>query len=80
MRITTTTITHLHTLLHLKAVIDRLKATEQQGALTTREREVLREHLDYAYDRAAALLPFDLLYVEGQNDAQGKGGTRHAAH
>jgi hypothetical protein len=65
MRITTTT--SLYALLHLKVVIARLKAIEQQGTLTTRGREVVREQLGHAYDWADAMPRMG-------------GGTQHAAH
>jgi hypothetical protein len=52
MRISTT---HLHALLHVKKMIEQIKAMKRLP-LTDREREVLGESLERAYDRAAFLL------------------------
>jgi hypothetical protein len=53
MRISTP---HLHALLHVKKVIGQMKAMKKQMPLTQREREVLCESLERAYDRAECLL------------------------
>ena len=47
--------THLHALLHVKRMIEQMKAMERLP-LTDREREVLGESLQRAYDRAECLL------------------------
>ena len=52
MRISTP---HLHALLHVKKVIEQMKAMKQMPR-TQREREVLCESLERAYDRAECLL------------------------
>ena len=52
MRISTP---HLHALLHVKRMIEQMKAMEQM-TLTDREREVIGESLQRAYDRAECLL------------------------
>ena len=69
----------IQTVLQVKAVIDRLKAIEQD-TLTPREREVWQESLERAYEQAASLLPFDDL-LEGGAWRAGRrvGGKDHAA-
>ncbi len=54
------TTRHMYTLLHLKALIDHLK-TMEQNTFTRREREVVQESLQRAYEWAESLLPPDLL-------------------
>jgi len=54
--------THLHALLHMKWVIEQLKAMEHLP-LTLREREVLQESLERAYDRAEALLTPEVMQI-----------------
>lgn len=53
------TVNHTHTLerlLHLKHLIERLKAMNRHATLTEQERYAVRECLDHAYDRATAIL------------------------
>lgn len=58
-------------LLHLKVRIDCLKAIEQPS-LTDREREVLHESLERAYERAEFLLTPELMQVLANDKAEGK--------
>jgi|GEM_PF-2120729 hypothetical protein len=69
----------IQTVLQVKAVIDRLKAIEQD-TLTPREREVWQESVERAYEQAASLLAPDLL-EEGVGRKAGRrvGGKDHAA-
>jgi len=53
-------VTHLHALLHLKRVIEQVQALEQLP-LTDRERDVVRESLERAYDRAEFLLTPEIM-------------------
>src|SRR5450755_4257303 len=57
MRISTP---HLHALLHVKKVIEQMKAMKQMP-FTQREREELCESLERAYDRAESLLTTELM-------------------
>jgi hypothetical protein len=61
----------IQALLHLKARIRRLKAIEQD-TLTNREREVLCESLERAYDRAAFLLTPELMQALAQEGTEAK--------
>ena len=65
----------IQTVLQVKAVIDRLKAIEQD-TLTPREREVWQESVERAYEQAASLLSLDDL-LEGKAGRR-VGGKRHA--
>jgi hypothetical protein len=67
----------IQTLLQVKTVIDHLKAIEQD-TLTPREREVWQESLERAYERAASLLPLDLLEGEAGKAGRHVGGKDHA--
>jgi hypothetical protein len=59
--------THLHTLLHVKKVIEQMKAMEQMP-LTQREREVLDESLERAYDRAEFLLTAQVMQALARDE------------
>jgi hypothetical protein len=61
----------IQTLLHLKVRIDCLKAMKQLS-LTNREREVLHESLERAYERAEFLLTPELMQVLANEMAEGK--------
>ena len=66
MRISTP---HLHALLHVKKVIEQMKAMKQQMPLTQREREVLCESLERAYDRAEYLLTPQVIQALADDEA-----------
>jgi hypothetical protein len=74
---------HLHALLHVKRVIEHLKAMREQERLTDQEREALRESLERAYDRAEALLTPEVMQMladDGESEeTQGKEDARAAA-
>jgi len=65
-------ISHLHALLYVKRVIEQMKAMQQMLSLTDREREVLCESLERAYDRVEALLTPQIM----QALADGEGGEQ----
>ncbi len=54
--------TPLHALLHVRRVIEQVKAMEQL-TLTPWERDVVRESLERAYDRAESLLTPQVIQV-----------------
>ena len=64
MRISTP---HLHALLHVKRMIEQMKAMERLP-LTDREREVVGESLQRAYDRAECLLTPQVMQVLASDD------------
>jgi hypothetical protein len=65
MRISTP---HLRALLHVKRRIEQMKAMERLP-LTDREREVLRESLQRAYDRAECLLTPQVMQALADDEA-----------
>jgi hypothetical protein len=67
----------IQTLVQVKAVIDHLKAIEQD-TLTPREREVWQESVDRTYEQAASLLALDLLEGGAGKAGRRVGGTDHA--
>jgi hypothetical protein len=75
----TTSITtrHIHVLLHLNTLIGHLKAMEQ-STFTAREREVVQESLQWAYEWAESMLPPDLLQVCRSGEEQGGEGDMDA--
>ena len=60
--------THLHALLHVKRMIEQMKAMERLP-LTDREREVLGESLERAYDRAECLLTPQVMQMLADDEA-----------
>jgi hypothetical protein len=71
MRIISTA--HLHALLHVKRMIEQMKAMKQRLPLTDREREVLCESLERAYDRAAFLLTPQVMQALANEEATMEG-------
>ncbi len=76
--VTIITTRHIHALLRLKVLIGRLKVMEQ-STLTPREREVVQESLQRAYEWAESLLPPDLLEACPSSEERGRGGRPHVA-
>jgi hypothetical protein len=76
--VTIITTGHVHALLHLKTLIDRLKVMEQ-STLTLREREVVQESLQRAYEWAESLLLPDLLQSCLSREGQQSGGDLDVA-
>jgi hypothetical protein len=66
----------MHALMQTKRMIEQLKAIEQ-ATLTEREREVVRETLAHAYDRAHYLLTAGIVHQLESEEALGheKGAT-----
>jgi hypothetical protein len=71
--VTIITTRHVYALFHLKALIGHLKAMEQ-SASTAREREVVQESLQRAYEWAESLLPPDLLQACFSKEGRDRGG------
>jgi hypothetical protein len=70
---------HLHALLQVKGVIEQMKAMEEHLPLTDREREVLYESLERAYDRAAFLLTPQVMQALAGDEAATEGEDTHVS-
>ncbi len=72
-------VTHLHALLHVKKVIEYMKAMERLN-LTNREREVVRESLERAYDRVEFLLTSQVMQALADDEATTEGEDADVSH